>query len=63
MNKNIILSIIGPDKPGVVSNISKIIKNNAGNIDKSRMVRLGDFFTIMYQFQSMGIIFINLIKI
>ena len=47
MIKNIIVSIVGPDKPGVVSNISKIIKNNSGNIDKSRMVRLGDFFTIM----------------
>ena len=47
MNKNIILSLIGPDKPGIVSNISKIVKNHSGNIDKSRMIRLGDFFTIM----------------
>ena len=47
MIKNIIVSIIGPDKPGIVFNISKIIKNNSGNINKSRMVRLGDFFTIM----------------
>jgi len=47
MNKNIVLSVIGPDKPGVVSDISEIITNNSGNIDKSRMLRLGDFFTIM----------------
>ena len=47
MNKNIILSLIGPDKPGIVSNISKMVKNHSGNIDKSRMIRLGDFFTIM----------------
>ena len=47
MNTNIILSVIGPDKSGIVSDISKIIKNNLGNIEKSRMVRLGDFFTIM----------------
>ena len=47
MNKNIILSVIGPDKPGIVSNISEIVKNCSGNIDKSRMVRLGNFFTIM----------------
>ena len=47
MNKNIILTVVGPDKPGIVSNISEIVKNCSGNIDKSRMVRLGDFFTIM----------------
>jgi len=47
MNKNIILSVIGADKPGIVSNISEIVKNCSGNIDKSRMVRLGDFFTVM----------------
>ena len=47
MNKNIILTVVGPDKSGIVSNISKIVKNCSGNIDKSRMVRLGDFFTIM----------------
>jgi glycine cleavage system regulatory protein len=47
MNTRIILSIIGPDKPGIVSDISKIVKNHLGNIEKSRMIRLGDFFTIM----------------
>ena len=47
MKKNIILSIIGSDKPGIVSDISKIVKNHSGNIEKSRMIRLGDFFTIM----------------
>ena len=47
MNKNIILSVIGPDEPGIVSSISEVVKNHSGNINKSRMVRLGDFFTIM----------------
>jgi len=47
MNKNIILSVIGPDKPGIVADISEIVKNHSGNIDKSRMIRLGDLFTIM----------------
>jgi len=47
MNINIILSVIGPDKSGIVSDISKIVKNYSGNIEKSRMIRLGDFFTIM----------------
>ena len=44
---DVILSIIGPDKPGIVSDISEIIKKYSGNIEKSRMIRLGDFFTIM----------------
>ena len=47
MNTRIILSIIGPDKPGIVSDVSKIVKNHSGNIEKSRMIRLGDLFTIM----------------
>ena len=47
MDTSIILSIIGPDKPGIVSDISKIAKKHSGNIEKSRMIRLGDFFTIM----------------
>ena len=47
MNISIILSVIGPDKPGIISDISKIVKNHSGNIEKSRMIRLGDFFTIM----------------
>ena len=47
MNTGIILSVIGPDKSGIVSEISKIVKNYSGNIEKSRMIRLGDFFTIM----------------
>ena len=47
MNTRIILSIIGPDKPGIVSDVSEIVKNHLGNIEKSRMIRLGDFFTIM----------------
>ena len=47
MNMSIILSVIGPDKPGVVSDISEIVQNHLGNIEKSRMIRLGDFFTIM----------------
>ena len=47
MNMSIILSVIGPDKLGVVSDISEIVQNHLGNIEKSRMIRLGDLFTIM----------------
>ena len=49
MKKNIILSVIGPDKSGIVSDISKFVKAYSGNIEKSRMVRLEDYFTIMVQ--------------
>ena len=44
---NIILSVIGPDKPGIVSDVSNIVRKFSGNIEKSRMIKLGDFFTIM----------------
>ena len=44
---HIILSVIGPDKPGIVSGISAIVKNHFGNIEHSRMIRLGEYFTIM----------------
>jgi len=49
MKKNIILSVIGPDKSGIVSDVSKFVKSCSGNIEKSRMIRLEDYFTIMVQ--------------
>ena len=45
--KNIIIKGIGPDKPGIVSRISGIITSNNGNIEESRMIRLGSEFSII----------------
>ena len=47
MNEFIIIAN-GPDRTGIVSNLSKIITDNSGNIKKSRMTTLaGDFVIIM----------------
>ncbi len=45
--KNIIIKGIGPDKPGIVSAISGIITSNNGNIEESRMIRLGSEFSVI----------------
>ena len=45
--KHIIIKGIGPDKPGIVSRISGIVTTNSGNIEESRMIRLGSEFSII----------------
>ena len=43
----IIVSGFGNDRPGIVKQISKVISDAMGNIEESRMIRLGSDFTIM----------------
>ena len=45
--KHIIIKGIGPDKPGIVSKISGMVTSNSGNIEESRMIRLGSEFSII----------------
>ena len=45
--KHIIIKGIGPDKPGIVSRISGMVTSNNGNIEESRMIRLGSEFSII----------------
>ena len=45
--KHIIIKGIGPDKPGIVANISGFVTSNNGNIEESRMIRLGSEFSII----------------
>ena len=45
--EHLIIKGIGPDKPGIVSNISKFVTSNNGNIEESRMIRLGSEFSII----------------
>ncbi len=43
-----IITVTGPDRIGIVSDISNIITNGGGNIEESRMAKLsGDFAIIM----------------
>ena len=44
---NLIISAVGTDRPGIVSEISGVITSHGGNIEKSRMTRLGSDFTII----------------
>ena len=45
--KHIIISALGPDKPGIVSKLSGVITDSNSNISESRMVKLGGDFTMM----------------
>jgi len=42
-----ILTATGPDRVGIVSDITKIIVNHNGDVAESRMVRMGGDFTVM----------------
>ena len=44
---SLIISAVGSDRPGIVSEISGVITSHGGNIEKSRMTRLGLDFTII----------------
>ena len=44
---SLIISAVGSDRPGIVSEISGVITSHGGNIEKSRMIRLGADFTII----------------
>ena len=45
---NIIISAIGSDRPGIVFELTEIIKKHGANIEESKMTRLGsDFVMIM----------------
>ena len=43
----IIISTFGSDKPGIVSHLTGVITSHGGNIEESRMIKLGADFTSM----------------
>ena len=47
MNKSLVISALGDDKPGIVNELSKTILNQGGNISDSRMTVLGGEFAMM----------------
>lgn len=47
MNKNLVISALGNDKPGIVNELSKAILDHGGNINESRMMVLGGEFAMM----------------
>lgn len=47
MNKSLVISALGNDKPGIVNELSKTILNQGGSISDSRMTVLGGEFAMM----------------
>ena len=47
MIKNLVISALGNDKPGIVNELSKAILDQGGNISESRMTVLGGEFAMM----------------
>ncbi len=47
MTQLIVISAIGPDRTGVVQDISRVILNCGGNIEESRMATLGAEFAVL----------------
>jgi glycine cleavage system transcriptional repressor len=49
MNKNLVISLIGHDRVGLVEELSKLVVDSHGNIEASRMAHLGgEFATLMF---------------
>ena len=44
---SLIISAVGSDRSGIVSELTGIITNHGGNIEESRMTKLGSDFTII----------------
>ena len=44
---SLIISAVGSDRPGIVSEISGVITSHGGNVEKSRMTRLGSDFAVI----------------
>ena len=47
MNKNLVITALGKDKPGIVNELSKAILDKGGNITESRMMALSGEFAMM----------------
>jgi glycine cleavage system regulatory protein len=49
MQSSVIITIVGPDRPGLVESISRTVENAAGNWSHGRMAHLGGQFAGMVQ--------------
>ena len=47
MPKNIVLTLTGRDKIGIVDNVTSLIVKRGGNVESSRMTRLGGEFAML----------------
>lgn len=49
MNTDIVLTLTGPDRVGLVEAVTKVLLERGGNVETSRMARLGGAFAILMQ--------------
>ena len=47
MDKNIVITCVGPDQVGLVDRVTALILKKSGNIEESRMARLGGEFAML----------------
>ena len=47
MNKNIVLTLTGDDRIGIVEEITSVLARHGGNVETSRMARLGGEFAML----------------
>lgn len=47
MRTNIVFTLTGPDRPGIVKEITKLLLDLGGNVETSRMARLGGEFAVL----------------
>lgn len=47
MNKHLVISALGKDRPGIVNDLSKAILDCGGNVEDSRMTVLGGEFALI----------------
>ncbi len=47
MQKNLVITLTGPDQVGLVERFTKLVLEYHGNVDASRMARLGGVFAIL----------------
>jgi len=47
MRKNLVLTLTGHDRIGIVERVTKLVLNAGGNVDSSRMARLGGEFAML----------------
>src|SRR3954468_14991001 len=47
MQKNFVLTLTGPDRIGIVDEVTGLLLDRGGNVETSRMARLGGEFAIL----------------
>jgi glycine cleavage system transcriptional repressor len=47
MSRNFVLTVTGPDRVGIVDDVTGVVLNRGGNVETSRMTRLGGEFAVM----------------